>query len=288
MINSFSVAYPFKTPGKWKESNLTLEESENKRRRDEGWSLVTRWDWWQEWREFREEKIAPGGSGGAPGDESNDNTGVSVIKSLYWIFLPLVRRSLRDKFSRHLNLFLRSWRRFAVHLKGFFRTSEPKRPFGWEDDDRDDWEPSQTHSEKVAGSVPDSWPWGSWFRGWMNENLNEKKNLYWHVNVNDPHAMSMLASRTKAWANDWKSIARKPRGTSRGRSQNLRPRQRKLRRCENATAPTQQKETIRWKYTRALRGETALTFARQMEFDTDVQSMLTSCYRAEILPRASI
>lgn len=29
-----------------------------------------------------------------------------------------------------------------------------------------------------------------------------------------------------------------------------------------------------------------LTFVQQMEFDTDVQSMPTSCYRAEILPQS--
>lgn len=49
----FLVDCPFKNPGKWKESDLTLEEGENKRR-DEGRCLVTRRDWWQEWRKLRE------------------------------------------------------------------------------------------------------------------------------------------------------------------------------------------------------------------------------------------
>lgn len=46
---------PFKNPGKWKESDLTLDDGENKRR-DEGRCLVTRRDWWQEWRKLRKGK----------------------------------------------------------------------------------------------------------------------------------------------------------------------------------------------------------------------------------------
>lgn len=68
---------PFKNPGKWKESDLTLEEGENKRR-DEGRCLVTRRDWWQEWWKLREgekKKKPSGGFGSTPDDESNDNTG---------------------------------------------------------------------------------------------------------------------------------------------------------------------------------------------------------------------
>lgn len=100
----------------------------------------------------------------------------------------------------------------------------------------------------------------------------EAQTLLCHVNVNDLYA---------EW-NDRTSIA------GNGKNSKIQTLVATTLAAETPGHLKNRKRPYGGKYSQALRMETALTFSRQMEFDADMQSMLTSCYRAEILPRASI